>query len=281
MPTTRGGRETAYTRPVRTSGNAVRRTRRSRSAACVWMVGRTIEALPLSQLPTRRECLQRLFFLESASPGVSSIQSLAYQVANEALSRFAAATLTTIRIDKALDRIAKLHFKWAALAKSRARDSAVERKKRRKFERHLDYMCDLTTATAVDDIKADRLRSKQDKLSDLRFLRDQRKGRKLHLANTDPNYKKRVANKMSRKSVDTKRREERESELEWQQQVRKKAECAKTKMTVRKMISPSLLQTIQLLSLRRVDRLPVVPSIYKSQNGSRIQRYQVHWAGTR
>ena len=221
MPTTRGGRETAYTRPVRTSGNVVRRARRSRSTACVWMVGRTIEALPLSQLPTRRECLQRLFFLKSASPGVSSIQSLAYQVANEALSRFVAATLTTIRIDKAVVRIAKLHFQWAALAKSRARDSAVERKKRRRFERHLDGMCDLTTATAVDDIKADRLRSKQDKLSDLRFLRDQRKGRKLHLANTDPNYKKRVANKMSRKSVDTKRREERESELEWQQQVRK------------------------------------------------------------
>ena len=69
------------------------------------LVGKTIEAFRPTQLPIRRECLQRLFHLEEIEVGVFSIRRLASKVADEALALYAAATLTTVRPDKATDVI--------------------------------------------------------------------------------------------------------------------------------------------------------------------------------
>ena len=56
-----GGKETWYEPYVPEKSAA--RAQRSRSRKGVWMVGKTINRLPCSRLPTNRQCLQKLFYI--------------------------------------------------------------------------------------------------------------------------------------------------------------------------------------------------------------------------
>ena len=127
MPTTRGGKETRYESSVPNKSAA--RAQRSRSRKGIWMIGRTIDKLPCSQLPTNRQCLQKLFYLQEQTILSSNTKHLATTVASEVLNLYHAVPLTTIRFDKAAEKISRMYQKWRNLEKSRKRDSATERKK--------------------------------------------------------------------------------------------------------------------------------------------------------
>ena len=141
------------------------------------MVGRTIHTLPCSQLPTNRQCLQRLFHIHQETVQNTNTKKLASAVASEALSLYHAVPLATIRGDKATEKILRLYLKWRNLEKNRKRDSATERRKRQQFEKELDALCDLSKQLAEKEIREDRLRNEEDKKSDISFLREQRMGR--------------------------------------------------------------------------------------------------------
>ena len=164
------------------------------------MVGRTIDTLPCSQLPTNRQCLQRLFYLHQETVQNTNTKELASTVASEALSLYHAVPLTTIRRDKAADKISGLYEKWRNLEKNRKRDSATERRKRQQFEKGLDALCDLSKEAAEKEIRTDRLRNEEDKKSDISFLRDQRKGRKLHMGSVDTQYVRKAQRKTKRQT---------------------------------------------------------------------------------
>ena len=163
------------------------------------MVGRTIDKLPCSQLPTNRQCLQKLFYLQEQTIQSSNTKHLATTVASEVLNLYHAVPLTTIRIDKAAEKISRMYQKWRNLERSRKRDSATERKKRQQFEKELDALCDMSKESAESGIRTDRLRTDDDKKADISFLRDQRKGRKMHMGSSDFLYNKKSQRKMKRR----------------------------------------------------------------------------------
>ena len=91
-------------------------------------------------------------------------------------------SLTTTRIDKAAEKISRVYQKWGNLEKSRKGESATQRKKRQRFEKELDALCDMSKEFTERGIRTDRLRSDNDEKAGISLLRDQRqrKRRKMH-----------------------------------------------------------------------------------------------------
>ena len=95
------------------------------------------------------------------------------------------------------DKIVKLNQDYRFLIKHKSKPNA-DTVKREDFVTKLDSLFDISAPSALDRIKADRLRSEQAVVEDIQFLQDQKGPRKMQVGQRDKDFDKSVGDKKFR-----------------------------------------------------------------------------------
>ena len=203
----------------------------TRAKTTMWLVGQPLSSLQSRQLPTKREALQRMQSVRGTCPragrSAAHVNSdVTATVSEEIMQVWSKAAIPTAPKWRVVKKLRKLSDEYGALKKSATRQSDKEKKKRQMFAKTLDGLFDVSADSAEEAIQSDRLRSKEAKISDVKFLRDQKTKRKLYMDSEDVTYKRSVMAKMIRESDETKRQTAEKERKEQQKEER----CPDTSM---------------------------------------------------
>ena len=188
-----------------------KQTSSTRAKTTMWLVGQPLNKLQSTQLPTRREALQRMQAVRATCPragrSAAHVNSdIALTVSEEIVQVWNKAAIPTAPKWRVAKRLRKLGEEYGALKKSATRQSATEQRKRQIFVKTLDGLFDVSADSAEQLIRNDRLRSKEAKSCDVKFLRDQKTKRNLYLDSEDVAYRRSVMAKLIKENGSTKRR---------------------------------------------------------------------------
>ena len=113
---------------------------------------------------------------------------IAGKVIEEVLEIWDKAKIPTMTKINANLKLVKLFNKWRNLEKSKKKNNKQELENRDNFILNLDTLFDIVSSKWEKEIQDDRLRTKEAKAEDLKFLKDQREQRQMFLDKEDINY---------------------------------------------------------------------------------------------
>ena len=108
------------------------------------------------------------------------------------------ARIKTVTTKNAVRIFLKLHDKHRTLVKSRGRSNDLGGK-RNSFVLELDSLFDIGAPDAVDEIRSNRLLSREKREEDIRFYADQKTERIAHMSGHDKIFEKKATQQMVRR----------------------------------------------------------------------------------
>ena len=186
----------------------------TRSSTDVFLVGKPLDRIGGSQLPTGRQMFRYYIHLKNVVRNNKQsviIDDLAYEVIDVVLTFWNMARIKTSTRHYAMGKFKKMIEKHRNLAKSKDRKEDTNGL-RKKFEKELDSLFDIGAEDAIEEIKTNRLLDEESKKEDIAFYEDQRTVRQAHMSGHDKIFKTKVLNKMEREMKQTKRMRKQEDE---------------------------------------------------------------------
>ena len=150
-----------------------------------------------SQLPTKREVLQRYFGIQDKSKHLPK-RDIARLIFKDLSALYAKVPCPIKKEQKCLDQICKLHEKWRKTSKNEHRISRKPGTSISLFDSELNELFDILAKDAENQIRNDRLRSQRTRDEDISFLNDQRTSRKFFFDHPDKKYQCKYASKQER-----------------------------------------------------------------------------------
>ena len=142
-----------------------------------------------NQLPTRRDVLKHLFHKKKEEQNLKiPLKMHCAAVIDEVMIRWEKAKIPTITKNNATMKLEKLFQLWKELEKNKKKSHSKAAKDREVFIKSLDDLFDIVSSRWEKDILGDRLRSKEAKQEDLRFIVDQRGPRNMFMEREDKLY---------------------------------------------------------------------------------------------
>jgi adenylate/nucleoside-diphosphate kinase len=146
----------------------MRKSKVTRSATAIWLVGSTEESFRTSKLPSRGEVIRVLFHYHAFKQ--LSLKDSITETANQLLVIWEKANIPTKARNHVMEHIRKLHGEWQGLKKLINRASETNLANQEKFQEGLDDLFDVSHQDAMSLIRVDE---------DRKFLEAQReKGRR-------------------------------------------------------------------------------------------------------
>jgi hypothetical protein len=158
----------------------------TRSHTETFLVGYPSPSISGSQLPTNRQAFQYFLYLQTLPENASkpAVQRIAYETVDVIIPFWQMARIKTMTRQNAMFLFMKLHDKQRALMKNKGRQSDPGGK-RGAFVLELDTLFDIGASDAIQEIRNNRLLTKEKKDEDIRFYTDQRTERKGHMNGHD------------------------------------------------------------------------------------------------
>ena len=163
-----------------------------------------------NQLPTNHEVLKHLFYLKKTTMKGLQLSAVTKKVLTEVFNIWEKATIPTMNQLNANKKLEKLFNRWIWLLKSKKKENEKDKQNRKDFVDVLPKLFDVASPDWESDIKRDKLKSKEEREEDLRFLLDQRGERKEWLGNYSKRYSKALKAKEKRQQQVEKQKEKEE-----------------------------------------------------------------------
>ena len=175
--------------------------RKTRSKSEYFLIGRSLDRLTGSQLPTKRQVLQ--YFLHLKDLKKSSQQQVfnnvaAYDTIDGTFSFWAMARIKTISHNNAEEKLIKLWKKYRNICKRTNSTPEKLSSRQSDFHNELNELFDVAARDAIEEIKNNRLLNDNTKKEDIEFLKDQRTDRKMKMSGHDKIYAEKYGLKIDR-----------------------------------------------------------------------------------
>ena len=169
----------------------------TRSFSDVYLIGQPSYSIRGSQLPTNRQVFQYFLHLRNDNPN-SDNRSLAHDTVDVVLPFWNMARIKTLTRPNAVNRFMILHEKYRKIVKNKGRNNKPEEEKRANFLKDLDKLFDIGTKDVVEEIRSNRLLTKETKEEDVNFYLDQQTTRLAHMSGHDKVFEKKSIEKSFR-----------------------------------------------------------------------------------
>ena len=169
----------------------------TRSFSDVYLIGQPNSSIRGSQLPTNRQVFQYFLHLRNDNPN-SDNRSLAHDTVDVVLPFWNMARIKTLTRPNAVNRFMILHEKYRKIVKNKGRNNKPEEEKRANFLKDLDKLFDIGTKDVVEEIRSNRLLTKETKEEDVNFYLDQQTTRLAHMSGHDKVFEKKSREKSFR-----------------------------------------------------------------------------------
>ena len=172
-------------------------TTATRSSSDVYLIGQPSSSISGSQLPTNRQVFQYFLHLRNENPN-SDNRSLAHDTVDVVLPFWSMARIKTLTRPNAVNHFMILHEKCRKIVKNNGRDNKPEEEKRTDFLKDLHKLFDIGSKDAVEEIRTNRLLTKEAKEKDVIFYLDQQTNRLTHMSGHDKVFEKKSREKSFR-----------------------------------------------------------------------------------
>ena len=169
----------------------------TRSSSDVYLIGQPSSSISGCQLPTNRQVFQYFLHLRNENPN-SDNRSLAHDTVDVVLPFWSMARIKTLTRPNAVNHFMILHEKYRKIVKNKGRDNKPEEEKRTDFLKDLDKLFDIGSKDAVEEIRTNRLLTKEAKEEDVNFYLDQQTTRLAHMSGHDKVFEKKSREKSFR-----------------------------------------------------------------------------------
>ena len=117
----------------------------------IWMIGRTLETITGSKLPSNRQVLQHFFHLHKTKS--KTISASVTATMTEIVQFWDKARIPVRKDCNIIAKIKKLHSTWIAVKKNASRRADTQKEKERQFIGSLDDLFDIAHAEALNIIQ--------------------------------------------------------------------------------------------------------------------------------